>query len=188
MPNCIKPPHFPPGCGCDPGTDSGDVITLVDEGAELLAAHPGPAPQLSIERLLELRGIAFDVATEHLTEEAHQAASAAVAQAESYAAPATHIAAVSDVVTGAVAGRVLTRAAQLIRERGWIQGDFDDASGAVCLWGAVRTASHDLGGETAELDAMDVLRRRIGDADVSAPMWNDARGRTIDEVLRLLEG
>jgi hypothetical protein len=187
MPNCIRPPHFPPHCGCPAGADSGDTITLVDEGAELLAAHPEPAPRLSIERLLELRGIAFDVATEHLTEEAHQAASAAVAQAEALSVPDTHIAAVNDVVTGAVAGRVLTRAAQLIRERGWIQGDFDDETGALCLWGAVRTASHDLGGETAELDAMDVLRDRIGDRDVSVPMWNDARGRTVGEVLRLLE-
>lgn len=163
------------------------AITLVDEGASLLAAHPEPAPQLSIERLLELRGIAFDVATEHMTEEAQNEASAAIAQAEDYAAPATHIAAVSDVVTGAVAGRVLTRAAQLIRERGWIQGDFDDETGALCLWGAVRTASRNLGGDAAELDAMDVLRDRTGNRDVSVPLWNDARGRTVGEVLRLLE-
>lgn len=186
MPNCIKPPHFPPGCGCDPGADSGDVITLIDEGAEILAARPEPAPQLSIERLLELRGIAFDVATEHLTAEAREAASAAVAGAAALAAPATHIATVTQSPVGAVAGRVLTRAAQLIRERGWIQGAWDNADGALCLWGAVREASHDLGGETAEVDAMDVLRDRISNRDVSTPMWNDARGRTVDEVLRLL--
>lgn len=159
----------------------------VDEGAELLAAHPEPAPRLNIERLLELRGIAFDVATEHLTKEATEAASAAVAEAEGYAASATHIAAVSDVVTGAVAGRVLTRAAQLIRERGWIQGDFDDATGALCLWGAVRTASHNLGGEVAEVAALNVVHERLG-RDVGIPLWNDAPGRTVDKVLRLLEG
>lgn len=179
---CIWP-HMPPACTCPVN----HTITLVDEGAELLAAHPEPAPRLSIERLLELRGIAFDVATEHLTEEAHQAASTAVAEAESYAAPATHIAAVSDVVTGAVAGRVLTSAAQLIRERGWIQGTFDDATGALCLWGAVRTASHDLGGDDAEDAAMGVLLGRIDYRTYSVHQWNDASGRTVDEVLRLLE-
>lgn len=37
MPNCTRPPHFPPHCGCPAGAVPTATVVAVDKGAELLA-------------------------------------------------------------------------------------------------------------------------------------------------------
>lgn len=54
MPNCTKPPHFPPGCGCPPGsyTASGGQVTKqrplsVEEAERALYAYTATWPTLA---------------------------------------------------------------------------------------------------------------------------------------------
>lgn len=95
---------------------------------------------------------------------------------------------------------VMRRAASVIRIRGWYQGGYYDgdrrAAGtpidecAVCLLGAVNVAvgnepNDPVGAFRFSSVLNDALRQSTGLAGASA--WNDAEGRTVDEVLALLE-
>lgn len=89
----------------------------------------------------------------------------------------------------------LRAAADVIRERGWTQGDYvDTETGACCMVGAVDLATgYTDDGEQITGDA-DVRRRRDEAYFALSPharpgptVWNDAFGRTKDEVIEKLE-
>lgn len=76
---------------------------------------------------------------------------------------------------------VLLGAAEVIAERGWCQGRYLDSSGAVCIEGSLRRAaqpSHD-----HLFEACLAVDRNVG-RDIVA--WNDAPGRTAEEVIAKL--
>lgn len=82
---------------------------------------------------------------------------------------------------------VLRKAADVIRARGWRQHDYGEESGPVCAVGALNVAMggdpwDDHGPYTAE----ERLRQFLGWGD-SVSRWNDARGRTVEEVIAALE-
>ena len=74
---------------------------------------------------------------------------------------------------------VLDAAADIIIESGWTQGAFED-NGCFCLDGAIMRAK----GVYDTLLELDYVRRATGWP--SAIMWNDAPGRTEDEVVAKL--
>lgn len=85
--------------------------------------------------------------------------------------------------------QILTAAADLIEEKGWVQGHFDAADGAVCAVGAIRTVMF---GSTRCPDTYtwlyeevkDALLDEIGPNGVNGiPTWNDAFSRTKAEVV-----
>ena len=71
-----------------------------------------------------------------------------------------------------------SKAADYIDAHGWIQGAEEDGDGQVCLTGALRLCSPVPGDSYI---AREVFRRRD-----HAENWNDARGRTADEVIEYL--
>lgn len=80
--------------------------------------------------------------------------------------------------------------------RGWIQGAMQAGDGAVCLQGAINCSifgapragpfliADDIDTETLRryLDAYSTAERTLGQP---VDTWNDAEGRTFDEVLRV---
>lgn len=91
-------------------------------------------------------------------------------------------------------GQRLLAAAQIIRERGWCQGDYSDARGAVCTLGALLVVdSWKVGDREAiwkfeDLPLHEACRLRFQKylgIDFT-PQWNDAPGRTVDDVLAAL--
>jgi hypothetical protein len=82
----------------------------------------------------------------------------------------------------------LLRAAEIVRERGLCQGPWR-AGGPLCAAGAVGEAGMDIGLSRAEMEAR-VLRfaRALGGSAVSdVHGWNDAPGRTVEDVAEALE-
>jgi hypothetical protein len=96
------------------------------------------------------------------------------------------------------------RAAQIIEERGWCQGSFADEFGQVCLGGAI-LAAFDLDPlkpdwTPAAREAIDAVGQEVlpdPDADLNDTLlddgyldvlglWNDADGRSKDDVIALL--
>lgn len=79
------------------------------------------------------------------------------------------------------------QAAQEIRTKGWVQGGtggFGDPTGPCCLTVALRRG-RPLDGHEREEEAIGYLMRGvIGPGMIS---WNDAPGRTVEEVLAALE-
>lgn len=100
--------------------------------------------------------------------------------------------------------QVLLRAADIIGERGWTQGDYINEAGCVCAVGAIRAAAAEQAGLDNFLDVLDgdaVLPVGLSDAARRAELlagahvddpfgglvgWNDAEGRTADEVVTIL--
>jgi hypothetical protein len=76
----------------------------------------------------------------------------------------------------------LRRAAQEIRERGWLSGMNDENAGSVCAMAALGLASGDDAGVFV------AARKLILDVTGSACVanWNDAPERTADEVIAAL--
>ena len=70
------------------------------------------------------------------------------------------------------------RAADLIERVGWTQGTERDGKGRVCLTGALRYCDPQPGDW--------LLAREVFRAKYQAEGWNDADGRTCDEVIELL--
>lgn len=86
---------------------------------------------------------------------------------------------------------VLRAAARYIEEHGWTQGTFQDETGAVCATGAVNAVLH---GDPLGYDVQRVdlkirvfreleLRTEEQFGEGSIVDFNDAEGRTVDEVL-----
>ena len=88
------------------------------------------------------------------------------------------------------ADETLRRAAKIIRERGWIQGTTSMSGGPVCAAGAISvvlgvhrwrvTEAHLLAASRAG-----VPPERAGASGLTR--WNDAPGRTVEEVLAVLD-
>jgi hypothetical protein len=76
--------------------------------------------------------------------------------------------------------QVLLDAANILEERGWIQGGFGNASRGYCMMGAIGETRAD---ENWQLMAMIALNQKFGQ-----PMeqWNDTPGRTKEEVIAML--
>jgi hypothetical protein len=71
---------------------------------------------------------------------------------------------------------------ELIRQYGWVQGWYGSYDDGFCILGAIGTGIGDLEGKSHEV--VEKLTKTV-----CAPLntWNDAPGRTKDEVLALLE-
>jgi hypothetical protein len=76
---------------------------------------------------------------------------------------------------------VLERAADIIEEVGWIQGEYGDASKGLCILGAIGMAWRSFGGSFRAVPDSHAL---LGLPN--AAVWNDARGRTKQQVVRRL--
>lgn len=79
--------------------------------------------------------------------------------------------------------RVLTDASAILRTDGWTQGSFGRRTGPHCLFGAVDIATGDDSGLYVLVAG--VVSDVIGTENRLD--WNDAPGRTIDEVLWAIE-
>jgi hypothetical protein len=78
---------------------------------------------------------------------------------------------------------ILDRAADLIADHGWCQGQAADLNGS-CLEHAVYLCGYQAGASTEALDALiDGVDRKLG---MPARVWNDTPGRTPGEVIALL--
>lgn len=84
---------------------------------------------------------------------------------------------------------ILAEAALHIEARGWCQGELKDAGGRICVLKALNNACRRRSPHTFR-EAISELARRIGgNLDGSSIAdWNDARGRTKEEVLSVLRG
>jgi hypothetical protein len=88
---------------------------------------------------------------------------------------------------------VYRKAAELLRQDGWTQGAFFDETGKHCLVAAVRAANLEITSEWEfplsaglKYQLHKTLREQWG-SRLSLTWWNDAPGRTADEVITLLE-
>jgi hypothetical protein len=83
--------------------------------------------------------------------------------------------------------QVLRRAARVLREEGWCKGALMDGAGRRCLLGAVDAAASRMPfySHRAQAWAMVALSDYLGGYTFAA--FNDAPGRTVDQVLVLLE-
>lgn len=146
----------------------------------------GPrSADIDFDTRLALASVGADVLlSQHGTEEAHAAVTAAVAEASGYEAAAPLLGALTADQSPETfrSHPVLKLAGDLIRKRGWVQHQFEAEDGALCTLGAVSEASSRTSADY--YDATQELIRRIGDVAVAA--WNDQRGRTVDDVLRVL--
>lgn len=83
---------------------------------------------------------------------------------------------------------ILRAAAERIRTGGWCQGRLGDCDGPVCALGAIKVAmgGHPLGalGDTGRA-ALKAVNETVG-AD-SLVLWNDAPGRTAEQVIEAFE-
>jgi hypothetical protein len=77
------------------------------------------------------------------------------------------------------ARRILLGAAEIIEQRGWCQGDFQDGNGRVCMLGAISISS--VSSPMGEAGNAIVL---LGLKSVT--QWNDTPGRTKEEVVARL--
>jgi hypothetical protein len=121
-------------------------------------------------------------------QEARQTAADAIAAAARYSAESAALTAVLAPPETFTSHPILKRAGDIVRDRGWHQGDWTSQQGAVCALAAVRLACG--GRPEREAEAVAVLLTRIrhefGDGASSVPGWNDRRDRTRADVLRLL--
>lgn len=87
------------------------------------------------------------------------------------------------------------RAADYLEIWGWIQGDLEDDRGSVCFVGAldevagdIRMLAADFAANALELPHNCPSNSRSGTCKCCQPIvdWNDAEGRTADEVINTL--
>ena len=95
---------------------------------------------------------------------------------------------------------IYQEAADIIRERGWCRSEPIDKDGCVCLVGALwlvcggevetRQGGHPyINRRWLNHSTYHPARQRLTEKTVVDPsLWNDQSGRTVDEVLKLLEG
>lgn len=73
--------------------------------------------------------------------------------------------------------------AAVIKERGWCQDTSLDGSGRVCVYGAASFLASQEDREAAS----GLITEHIGNGIIRTALnWNDAEGRTVDEVLDAL--
>lgn len=81
------------------------------------------------------------------------------------------------MTTTKTAATVLREARELLVRDGWCQGEYRAGNGRLCLVGAVFSATPYPASALGRLEAI----------QSGALGWNDAPGRTVDEVLALLD-
>lgn len=147
-------------------------------------AAPAAVP---LDTRLMLAGIGIDtlmsVAAGEALAEANAAATAAILEAQSTV----------DLRPRYETHPVLHRAAQLIRERGWVQHVYEAPGGRLCAMAAIREVLYGPDWSYRPTDGRErgpaeELMRRIKDdtgTAFSVPSWNDSRNG-VDDVLRLL--
>lgn len=80
----------------------------------------------------------------------------------------------------------LLKAADIIEERGWCQGNWKNGQGQLCILAALETATTERGRPNSLRPAIVAVKARIGIANGSLAQWNDSPFRTKDEVLAAL--
>lgn len=164
-------------------------MTTATETPRAATAAPTklPTPDVGLDTRLMMASIGLDVTMAEAVgrdlAEANAAATAAILEAQS----------TPDPYPGYEPHPVLQRAAQLIRERGWVQGVYEAPGGRLCAMAAIREAVYGpmwsvTPSDQRERDAAYELMRRIKDdtgTSFSVPSWNDSRS-SVDDVLRLL--
>jgi hypothetical protein len=82
---------------------------------------------------------------------------------------------------------ILRRAAELLGERGWCQGEIEDGDGRMCAVGAIRRAASEVmhtRHSWSESVALNRLRGQVRTREMhSIPRWNDAPERTAEDVI-----
>lgn len=82
--------------------------------------------------------------------------------------------------------RVARAAAELLRQRGWLQGEWGRTQGPMCLSAAIGLAASEYGRlPPSEITVRHVCKRLAGSKSIGE--WNDVRGRTLEQVIGLLE-
>ena len=79
---------------------------------------------------------------------------------------------------------MLTAAADLLEEKGWIRGTGVDDQGRHCLVAALSDAADSFPGGDAYWPALEAVQQRVPGGWVVR--WNDAPGRTAEQVIALL--
>ncbi len=155
---------------------------MKDQRASATRAVTTPAA-LDFDTRLMLRGIDMHVrlGRHSYVQEARQEAADAITDAERYSAECDGWQGLTRPQT-ASGVRVLSRAADLIRLRGWSKGNWTSKGGPVCAQLAIQLAA---GGDQAEeASALNLMRKRIGGELI--PDWNDRSERTMADVLRVM--
>ena len=92
-----------------------------------------------------------------------------------------------EVTREVTAADVLERAADLLEEFGWCQGQFGSKGyGSFCAIGAIFEASVDLSNRNFSALAAPLGYKDGSDLGASLSRWNDREGRTKEEVVALL--
>ena len=77
------------------------------------------------------------------------------------------------------------KASEILKERGWCQGEYENDKGNVCL---ARSISLGYNSPIGWLEVTGRLLRKIRIQRFSGLCeWNDVPGRTVEEVIELLE-
>jgi hypothetical protein len=86
--------------------------------------------------------------------------------------------------------QVLREAAEVIKQRGWIQGRLRDKQGRVCAIGAIsHVFDTDLALRCGAVGAEQNLRKYLsidGGDEITIASWNDKPGRTKEEVVQAM--
>ena len=84
---------------------------------------------------------------------------------------------------------VLLKAADIIEEKGWYQGNMIGPKGELCMLGALNVASdYSLEYFNVRTVVRDHLHISVKDKSFSLSNWNDAPERTKEEVIAALRG
>lgn len=85
---------------------------------------------------------------------------------------------------------ILYRAAEVLGEAGWCQGQARNREGQFCAIGAIREAAVEIVGtrdswsETLAIGRMsERVRKEVGSPLYSIPRWNDEEGRSAEDVI-----
>ena len=85
------------------------------------------------------------------------------------------------------------RAAQLLREKGWCQKAFSETDGSLCILGALTIADDpdfppSKHGGLVPPKITAIANEFLSQLGIAIWQWNDAPGRTKEQVIALLEG
>lgn len=84
---------------------------------------------------------------------------------------------------------ILERAGEIITEKGWTQGCYEDKDGSVCVSQALTLASKQVAGPIY-LEELTRARRRVIHAvrpHLTLPGYNDVKARSVEDVLLALK-
>jgi hypothetical protein len=84
-------------------------------------------------------------------------------------------------------GRILVRAAEIVRERGLAKGVFESITGSVCAEGAIAYATNGTWNPDDDCQAVSRLHASLGGTLGATFKFNDHPDRTAEEVAEALE-